>query len=62
MEQKRLSYDEATAEIEAIIAKFRSNEVTIDELSAEVKRATELITLCREKLTTAETELKRILE
>ncbi len=62
MEQKRLSYDEATAEIEAIIAKFRNNEVSIDELSAEVKRATELITLCREKLTTAETELKKILE
>ncbi len=62
MEQKKLSYDEATAEIEATLTKFRNNEVSIDELSAEVKRATELITLCREKLTSAEAELKRILE
>ncbi len=62
MEQKKISYDEATAEIEAILTKFRNNEISIDDLSKEVLRATKLITLCREKLTSAESELKKILE
>ncbi len=62
MEQNKLSYEEATAQIEAILAKFRNNEVSIDELSKEVLRATELIKLCRDKLTSAEAELKTILE
>lgn len=62
MEQDNLSYEEATAQIEEILAKFRNDEISIDELSREVKRATELITLCRKRLTSAEEELKRILE
>ncbi len=60
--ESKLTYEEATAQIEQILAKFRNNEVSIDELAKEVKRATELITLCREKLTTAESELKKVLE
>ncbi len=62
MEQEKLTYDEATEQIEAILIKFRNNEISVDELSHEVKRATELITLCRERLTSAESELKKILE
>ncbi len=58
----KLTYEEATAQIETIVAKLRNNEVSIDELSKEVKRATELITLCREKLTKAEDDLKKVLE
>ncbi len=62
MEDKKITYEEATAQIEQILTKFRNNEVSIDELAKEVRRATELITLCREKLTTAESDLKQVLE
>lgn len=62
MMEDKITYEEATAQIEQILMKFRNNEVSIDELAKEVKRATELITLCREKLTTAESELKKVLE
>ncbi|MFR9652080.1 MAG: exodeoxyribonuclease VII small subunit [Rikenellaceae bacterium] len=62
MESKELTYDEATAQIEQILMRFRNNEVSIDELTAEVKRATELITLCRNRLVATEEELKKILE
>ncbi len=62
MEDKKITYEEATAQIEQILMKFRNNEVSIDELAKEVRRATELITLCREKLTTAESDLKQVLE
>ncbi len=60
--EEKLTYDEAVAQIDVILTKFRNNEISVDELSKEVKRATELITMCREKLTSAESELKKILE
>ncbi|MFR9620150.1 MAG: exodeoxyribonuclease VII small subunit [Rikenellaceae bacterium] len=62
MAEQKITYEQATEQIEEILAKFRNNEISIDELASEVKRATELITLCREKLTTAESELKKVLE
>lgn len=60
--ESKITYDEATKQIEEILAKLRNNEVSIDELSKEVKRATELITLCRDRLMHSEEELKKILE
>ncbi|MFI3318955.1 MAG: exodeoxyribonuclease VII small subunit [Rikenellaceae bacterium] len=62
MRESSKTYDEATREIESIVAKFRSEKMSVDELAAEVKRATELIALCKERLHTAEAELKKILE
>ncbi len=60
--EKRPTYTEALGEIEQILAKFRTEEMTVDTLAAEVKRASELIALCRERLHTAEEEVKKILE
>ncbi len=57
-----LTYEEATSQIEQILAKLRNNTISVDELSKEVKLATELITLCRERLTKSEEEIKKILE
>ena len=42
--KKEPAYAEAIAEIEKILARFRSEEMDVDSLAAEVKRATELIT------------------
>lgn len=62
MEQvKTPSYEEAMAEIEAILARFRSEEMNVDELAARVRRASELIALCKERLYKAETEVKEVL-
>ena len=50
------------AEIERILTRFRSEEMDVDSLAAEVKRATELIGLCKERLRKAESHVKKILE
>lgn len=50
------------AQIEQILDRFRREEMTIDELTAAVARATELITLCRERLHKTEKELQKIAE
>lgn len=59
MDKKELTYDEAMAEIEAILAKFRNEEMSVDALAAEVRRATTLIAFCRKRLLKAESDVKR---
>ena len=60
--KKEPAYAEAIAEIEKILARFRSEEMDVDSLAAEVKRATELITSCKARLHKAEEEVSKILE
>ncbi|MFR9670649.1 MAG: exodeoxyribonuclease VII small subunit [Rikenellaceae bacterium] len=62
MAKKTLSYDEAIAQIEAIMAKFRTGEMSVDQLAADVKRASELISYCKERLHKAEEDLKKVME
>ena len=62
MAKKELTYAEASAEIEKILARLRGEELDVDSLSAEVKRATELIALCKSKLKKTEEEIDKILE
>ncbi len=62
MAKKTLSYDEAIGQIEAIMAKVRNGEMSVDQLAAEVKRATELIGYCKERLLKAEEDLKKVME
>lgn len=61
MAKKQLTYGEATAQIEKILARLRSEEMDVDTLAAEVKRATELIASCKERLRKAEEEVNKIL-
>lgn len=60
MDKKDLTYGEAMAEIETILAKFRNEEMSVDMLAADVKRATSLIALCRKRLLKAEADIKKI--
>jgi exodeoxyribonuclease VII small subunit len=57
-----ITYTEAMNEIEQILDRFRREEMTVDSLTKEVKRATELIALCKERLHRTEEELKKISE
>lgn len=60
--KKKISYADAVAEIEAILQKIDDQELDIDILAREVKRATELIRLCKAKLAQAEEDVSRVLE
>ena len=63
MTKKKMTYAEATAEIEQILARLRSDQTAnVDTLAADVKRATELITYCRERLYNVEADVKSQLE
>ena len=62
MSKKKLTYTEAVAEIEQILARLREEQIDVDSLTAEVKRATELIAQCRAQLTDVEQAVKKQLE
>ena len=62
MAKKELTYTEAMAEIEKILARLRSEEMDVDGLAAEVKRATELIASCTARLRKAEEKVNKVLE
>lgn len=55
-----ISYEEAMAEVEQILSELQQETVNVDTLSERVKRASELITLCRAKLRKAEGEVAKI--
>lgn len=61
MAKKELTYEEAMTRIEEILGRIQREEVTVDSLAAEIKRATELITACKARLLKAETEVDKIL-
>ena len=58
MAKKKLTYTEAVAEIEQILARLRGEQIDVDTLAAEVKRATELIAQCKARLTEVEATVK----
>ena len=62
MAKKEVTYAEAMAEIEKILARLRNEEMDVDSLAAEVKRATELIASCKARLRKAEADVNKILE
>ena len=61
MSKKKITYAEAIAEIEQILERMKCAQ-SVDTLAADVKRATELIALCREQLSDVETLIKAELE
>ena len=58
MASKKLTYSEAVAEIEQILSRLKSEQIDVDRLSAEVKRATELIAQCKARLVEVEETVK----
>ena len=62
MAKQELTYAEAMAEIEQILGRLRSEEMNVDGLAAEVKRATELIASCKARLRKAEADVNKVLE
>ena len=54
------SYKKAIEELESILQLLEQNEVDVDQMTQQLKRATELIGFCREKLHKTDVELQAI--
>lgn len=60
--EKKITYTEAIKELELIVNEIEEGEISIDTLSEKVKRASELIKICKAKLTATEEDVSKILE
>ena len=56
------SFSVALQELEAILQRIDSDAVDIDALADELRRATELLELCRSKIRKAEVEVDSIVQ
>jgi exodeoxyribonuclease VII small subunit len=60
MTKKEFSFNQAVNDIEKILREIEDGAMDVDRLSAEVKRASELIRLCQKKLKSTEEEINTI--
>jgi exodeoxyribonuclease VII small subunit len=55
-----ISYAEAQAELDAILHELDGDEVDVDVLGARVRRAAELLRLCRSRIAAARFEVEQV--
>ncbi len=62
MTKKNFSYEKSMKELEGIMLKLENEEIDIDELADNIKKAGKIIVQCREKLRITEDEVESIIE
>jgi len=62
MTEKKFSYTTAMQEVEQILSLLEKNSLDVDEMSLKVKRATELLQACKQKLYQADAEIQAVFE
>ena len=56
-----MKYEDSIKELESIVRRMENDELDIDTLATQLKRAQTLIKSCRDKLTKTDEEIKSIL-
>jgi exodeoxyribonuclease VII small subunit len=62
MATKKVTYNEAISEIEEILERIENEELDVDELAEKVKRVSQLLKICKEKLQTTNEQVEQILK
>ncbi len=57
-----VAFGEAIEELESILQRIEEEEIDIDELAKELRKATQLLELCRSKIRKAEVEVTQIVQ
>ncbi len=55
-----IGYGDALAELESILAEIEDDSVDVDVLATRVRRAAELLRVCRDRITSARIEVTQI--
>ncbi|MBP6459059.1 MAG: exodeoxyribonuclease VII small subunit [Crocinitomicaceae bacterium] len=59
---EEINYTVAFEELQLIVQEIEEGEISVDELSIKVKRAAQLIKVCKSKLTQTEEDVNQILK
>jgi exodeoxyribonuclease VII small subunit len=62
MATKKITYAEAFTELESILEKIEGEDLDVDNLASQVKRAAELIKFCKGKLRDTEEEIRKVID
>ena len=57
-----INYQKAFDELQDIVSDMEDGQINVDELAQKVKRASELIRICKNKLTATEGDVQKILK
>ena len=57
---EKIRYADAMAELEEILEQLEGDDIDVDALASQVKRASELIKLCRERLGKTKLEIEQV--
>jgi len=60
--KKKPTYKDAFDELQRIVSEIETGEIQVDELSEKIRRASDLIAVCRAKLTASEEEVENLLQ
>ena len=61
MQETNFTYIDAFNELQQIVSEIELGEVNVDELGKKILRASQLIAVCKAKLTASEQEVNQIL-
>ncbi|CAM4293492.1 exodeoxyribonuclease VII small subunit [Gillisia limnaea] len=59
---EEINYTDAHKELQEIVSEMENSEISIDELDTKIKRASELLKICKDKLFKTEKNVQDILE
>lgn len=59
--EQKYTYTEAFEELQRIVGEIERGEILIDELSEKVRRAKDLIAVCKSKLVDTEEDVSKLL-
>jgi len=60
--KEELSYETAYGELQEIMSALQNEEISVDSLSTKVKRASELLKYCHDKLRDTEKEVGAVIK
>ena len=62
MTMDKITYQDAFDELQNIVSEIEEGDISVDQLSEKVKRASYLIRICKSKLTSTEEDINKILK
>lgn len=57
--EKNITYTEAFKKLQEIVQQMENADISVDDLSENIKKATQLIKICKDKLTKTEEEVNK---
>jgi exodeoxyribonuclease VII small subunit len=61
MDEKKISYAQAVEQLQQIVSRIENDQIDVDQLSAAVEQARQLIDLCKKKLFATTENVNKIL-